>query len=64
MFTHSVEKPNRTVDVIDKEKEQCQLENRHVLHFIAKAVLYLGKQCLPLHGAKDKLSCVNSPGNF
>ena len=39
-------------------------ENKHILHQIVQAILYLGKQGLPFRGDVENLSLPNNPGDF
>ena len=39
-------------------------ENKHILHQIVRAILYLGKQGLPFRGDVKNLSLPHNPGNF
>ena len=39
-------------------------ENKHILHHIVRAILYLGKQGLPFCGDVENVILPNNPGNF
>ena len=64
-FRESTENPSTTLScVFDKEREKRIEENRQILKHIARAVLYCGRQCIPLRGHREKLNQSENPGNF
>lgn len=61
----AIEIPTLRIDVINNSTLQKQLsENKHVLHQIVHAIIYLAKQGLPFRGGVENLSLPNNPGNF
>ena len=61
----AVENPTLWIDIMSNSGLQKQLnENKHILHHIMWAILYLGKQGLPFHCDVENLSFPKNPGNF
>ena len=63
-FKESVESLSSTVACLfDKERDK-RIKNSQIVKFIARAVLFCGRQCIPLHGHREKLDKSENPGNF
>ena len=69
LFIRTVENPQVTLPVITDKISQANIEeNRHILRSIAEAVLYCGRQCIPLRGDNEGpfkgQAHSGNPGNF
>ena len=62
----TMENPSSRVDVMTNTLIQHQIkDNKHVLRQIVQAIIFLGKQGLPLRGDKEDISdSTKNPGNF
>lgn len=64
-FVNSIEHVERTLPcILDKTRLQRIDENRHILKFISKAVLFCGQQCIALRGDNEDITTAGNPGNF
>ena len=61
----AVDKPDTRVDIMVSTALQDHLAtNRHILQEIVRAILFLTKQGLPLHGHSESICSSSNPGNF
>ena len=65
MFATGIENPTVRITAIGNQMKLKNIEeNRHILHSVAEAVLYCGRQCIALRGNQETLHSTGNPGKF
>ena len=65
ILKNSIDNPASRIDVMANSDIQMRMdENRHIIHQIVRAILFLGKQGLPFRGDNKDLNITKNPGNF
>ena len=65
ILKNSIDNPASRIDVMANSDTQMRMdENRHIIHQIVRAILFLGKQGLPFRGDNEDLNNTKNPGNF
>ena len=61
----TTENPSSRIDVMMSTTVQAQMEeNKHILHQIVRAIMFLARQGLPLRGHREDIASIHNPGNF
>lgn len=65
LFVDTINNPKLTLpDRFETSRRQRQVENRHILKMVMKAILFCGKQFIALRGDPEEMSGMGNPGNF
>ena len=65
ILKNSIDNTASRIDVMANSDIQMRMdENRHIIHQIVRAILFLGKQGLPFRGDNEDLNITKNPGNF
>ena len=60
----TIDNPARRIDVMASSALQIRMnENKHILRQIVRAIIYLGRQGLPLRGDNEEVNHCKNPGN-
>ena len=64
IFKSTTDNPARRIDVMASSALQIRMnENKHILRQIVRAIIYLGRQGLPLRGDNEEVNHCKNPGN-
>ena len=65
IFKGTIDNPSSHIDVMANSALQIRMnENKHIMHQIVRAIMFLAKQGLPFRGDREDVSLSKNPGNF